>query len=338
MGRNWQRVAVAFLAGLAVAGITTGAIDLGRDKYDVDTAHSSISFSVGFMGLSKVEGRFGRYEGTVLYDEADITRSSATVMIRAGSIWTGSDFRDNHLRSAEFFDAEKFPFITFQSQRVVKQGEGFVLIGPLTMHGVTREVAVACKQIHPRTTSDMWGNPRVGFEARVSVNRKDFGVGNSPRWERTLETGAATIGNDVEIRLFISARALNYDRISGGPESIDAKLWKTFEEKGFEAMAAQYKELNEAQAAPATEPGRREGGVNTVGYKLLWRGKVKEAVQVFEWNLAAFPKSANAYDGLADAQARAGMRAEALANFRKSLEMDANNPHAMEMVRFLEKQ
>ena len=101
-------------------------------------------------------------------------------------------------------------------------------------------------------------------------------------------------------------------------------------------MAAQYKELSETQPPPASEPGRREGGINTLGYKLLWRGKVQEAVQVFEWNLAAFPKSATAYDSLAEGQARAGIRAEALANFRKSLEMDANNPHAMEMVRYLE--
>ena len=156
MNLAW-RLRIAVAATLACVAPAGAAIDLSRDKYDLDTAHSAITFSVDFMGLSKVEGRFARYQGTVLYDEADVTKSSVTMLIRAASIWTGSDFRDNHLRTAEFFDVEKFPLITFQSQRVVKQGDGFVLIGPLTMHGVTREVAIACKLVHARTTSGRSG-------------------------------------------------------------------------------------------------------------------------------------------------------------------------------------
>lgn len=338
MKRNWQRVVVAILAVLASAGIVAGAIDLGRDKYDIDSVHSNISFSVGFMGLSRVEGRFARFAGTVLYDETDITRSSATILIFADSVFTGGVSRDNHLKTADFFDVQKFPHITFQSQKTVKQGDGFVLIGPLSMHGVTREVAIAYKLVHARTTSDIWGNPRVGFDGRVTINRKDYGVGTSQGWERKTESGPPMVSDEVEIRLFISARIMNFDRVSGGPNAFDTPLWKTFEESGFTAMSTHYKELSAAPVEKPEDAQRREGAINRLGYKLLWRGKVKEAAEVLGWNLAAFPKSANVYDSLAEAQARGGDRASALANYKKSLELDPANPNALEMVRFLEKQ
>jgi len=330
--------AACLFVGLLALGTASASIDLGRDKYDIDSSHSLIAFSVDFMGLSKVEGRFARYTGTVLYDEADITNSSVSLLIVTDSISTASNFRDNHLKTADFFDAQKFPTITFQSKKTVKQGDGFVLIGPLTMHGVTREVAIACKLVHPRTTSDMWGNPRIGFDGRVTINRKDYGIGTSRNWEGKTETGAATIGDDVEIRLFVSARIMNYDKVSGGPNAFDTPLWKTFEERGFDAMAAQYKEASATPAANPEEAQRRMAAINRLGYKLLWRNKVKEALHVMEWNAAAFPQSAAALDSLAEAQARAGEHAAALANYKKSLEMDGENPGAWEMVRYLEKQ
>ncbi len=324
-----------FLMLAVGAATSTAQIDLSHDKYDIDSPHSLIGFSVDFMGLSKVEGRFTRYAGTVLYDEKDVTRSAVALVIVVESINTASAFRDNHLKTADFFDAQKFPHILFISHRVARQGEGFVLMGPLTLHGVTKEIAMACKLVHARTTSDMWGNPRVGFEGRVMLNRKDFGIGSSPRWEGKTETGAATIGDEVEIRLFISARILNYDKVSGGPSAFDTPLWKTFEEKGFEAMAAQYREAAATPAANAEEGQRREAAINRLGYKLLWRNRVKEALAVFEWNAAAFPQSANVYDSLAEAQARAGESAKALANYKRVLELDAMSPNALLMVRHL---
>jgi len=322
---------------LLCAAAVSAEIDLARDKYEIDAAHSLIGFSVNFMGLTKVEGRFTRYAGTVLYDEADITHSSVSLVILADSISTASTFRDNHLKTADFFDAPKFPNITFQSQKTVRQGEGFALIGPLTMHGVTREVTIACKLAHPRTTSDLWGNPRAGFAGRLVLNRRDFGIGSSPKWEGKTEAGMIVISDEVEIRLSISARILNYDKVSGGPDAFDTPLWKTFEESGFAVLAKQYQESNATPPATAEDARRREAAINRLGYKLLWRNKVKEALEVFQWNAAAYPQSAAVFDSLAEAQARAGERAAALANYKKSLEMDPVNPGALEMVRFLEK-
>ncbi len=336
--QNRRKSCLVILLSALVAGTVPATIDLARDKYDIDSAHSMIGFSVDFMGLSKVEGRFSRYAGTVLYDEADITNSSVSLLILADSISTAAVSRDNHLKTADFFDAQKFPAITFQSLKTVKQGDGFVLIGPLTLHGVTREVAIACKLTHPRTTADMWGNPRVGFDGRVMLNRKHFGIGSSPRWEGKIETGAQTIGDEVEIRLFISARILNFDKVSGGPAAFDTPLWKTYEENGFEALAAQYKQSSTLPPEKPEDLKRREGAINRLAHKLLWRNKVKEALTVFEWNVAAFPNSAAVYDGLAEAQARAGDFSAALANYRKSLEMDPQNSGAMEMVRYLGRQ
>ena len=143
------------------------------------------------------------------------------------------------------------------------------------------------------------------------------------------------ISDEVEIRLFVSARILNYDKVSGGPTAFDTPLWKTYAETGFDAMAAQYKELSAAPLEKPEDAQRREAAVNRLGYKLLWGNKTKEAITVFEWNASAFPKSANVYNSLADAQARADEREKALASYKKSLEMDAENPNATLMIRYL---
>ena len=326
--------AVAFLLSL-VAAPAAAPWDFARDRFDIDAAHSSITFSIEFMGLTRVDGRFTRYSGTMLYDEADLTRSTISVAIRTDSIFTASDFRDRHLKSPDFFDAEKFPVILFRSARVVRSGGSFVVHGTLTMHGVTKEVAIPFTRAHGRM-KDMWENTRVGFVGKLKLDRRDFGIVGPPSWERTLDLGRLTIGHEVEITLSIQGRTFNWDRISGGPKSLDGVLMKTFEEKGLEAAMAQYREMKASpEVEKMVEGGIREGGLNTLGYKLLYRNKVTEAIEIFKVNAEAFPNSASAYDSLAEAYAIRGDKEPAVAKYKKSLALDPNNISAMEMLRHL---
>jgi polyisoprenoid-binding protein YceI len=168
--------------------------------WNIDPTHSGIHFSIRHMVVTKVRGRFGRFSGALRLDETDLTRSSVEVDIDAASIDTGTAQRDEHLRSADFFDVEKFPQLRFRSQRIEKLGEDrYRAIGELTIRDVTREVALEVE--YGGRGKDPWGNQRVGFVARTAVDRKDFGL----RWNQALEAGGFLVGDRVDIELEVQA-------------------------------------------------------------------------------------------------------------------------------------
>ncbi|MBM3222567.1 MAG: polyisoprenoid-binding protein [Candidatus Tectomicrobia bacterium] len=136
---------------------------------------------------------------TYTYDEKDVTKSSMQGTIKTASIDTGNAKRDEHLRSADCFDATKFPDIKFQTTRVEKKGDGYVMVGPLTIRDVTKEVTmpftVTGKVVDPR------GKERIGFEASLKIKRKDFGVS----WDKTMDNGSLIVSDDIDIELLVQA-------------------------------------------------------------------------------------------------------------------------------------
>lgn len=183
----------------AVAMLIAPGLSFAADKYVLDNAHSSVDFSVRHMVITNVKGYFGEFGTDILYDAADITKSSVKVTIKTASINTNNENRDNHLRSADFFDAEKFPEITFVSTKIEKAGEELIMHGDLTMRGVTKQVSFPFVINGPIT--DPWGKSRFGAEASLTVNRMDYGVS----WNKILDTGGLTVGNDVKISIQIEA-------------------------------------------------------------------------------------------------------------------------------------
>jgi polyisoprenoid-binding protein YceI len=168
--------------------------------WNVDGTHSSINFSIKHMVISKVRGRFGKFTGTMNLDEADITRSVVEATLDATSIDTGMPQRDTHLRSPDFFDAEKFPALLFRSTRIEKvDAAHYRLVGELTIRDVTREVSLDVES--GGRAKDPWGNERVGFVARGVIDRKDFGLG----WNQVLEAGGVLVGDRVDIELDVQA-------------------------------------------------------------------------------------------------------------------------------------
>jgi polyisoprenoid-binding protein YceI len=163
--------------------------------WNVDPAHSHVEFAVRHLMISTVKGRFADVSGAVVLDEQDITRSSVEVTIGVASIDTRTGQRDDHLRSGDFFDVERFPTITFRSRRIERDGDDLRVSGDLTIRDVTREVTLAVTPEGRGT--DPWGGVRAGFSATTKIAREDFGL----TYNQALETGGVLIGNDVKIAI-----------------------------------------------------------------------------------------------------------------------------------------
>jgi polyisoprenoid-binding protein YceI len=166
------------------------------NQWNIDAAHSGINFSVRHMVVSKVRGRFAKFNGALTLDDGDLTRSVIEATIDASSIDTGTPQRDAHLRSADFLDAERFPELRFRSTRIEKLAdERYRVVGALTIRDVTREISLDVES--GGRAKDPWGNERVGFVAKASLDRKDFGL----HWNQALEAGGVLVGDRVEIEL-----------------------------------------------------------------------------------------------------------------------------------------
>lgn len=165
-------------------------------EYEIDPAHSSASFTVKHMMVSNVRGEFRKVEGKASWSRPDLSDASVDVTIDASSIDTRDAKRDAHLKSADFFDVQKFPTLTFKSKKVEKGKEAghVTLVGDLTIHGVTKQVAFDVTGPSPEMKAP-WGQIRVGAEARAKINRKDFGL----TWNKALEAGGVLVGDDVNI-------------------------------------------------------------------------------------------------------------------------------------------
>ena len=164
--------------------------------WKIDPAHSHVEFAVRHLLISTVKGRFGGVEGTVRTDEANPAAADVNVTIDAASIDTREAQRDAHLKSADFFDVENFPTLTFRGTRVTgAPADRFTLTGDLTIHGVTREITLDVTS--EGRGKDPWGGERAGYSATTKINRSDFGL----TWNLALETGGFVVGDEIKISL-----------------------------------------------------------------------------------------------------------------------------------------
>jgi polyisoprenoid-binding protein YceI len=183
--------AVAVLALMALPALAAA------ETWSIDADHSSVGFTVRHMMVSNVKGSFGTFSGTVEVDEKDIAGSKVSVTIDAASINTGVAKRDEHLRSADFFDTARYPTVTYVSKKVEKSGKDRLKVyGDLTLRGVTRPVVL---DVEGPTAAyrDPWGKTRRGASATAAINRRDFGL----TWNKVIEAGGVLVGDEVKIML-----------------------------------------------------------------------------------------------------------------------------------------
>lgn len=168
--------------------------------YEFDRAHSSIGFRIKHLGLAEVPGNFTDYTGVIKYDGADVTKSSVEFTAKVVSINTGIEARDKHLRTADFFEAEKYPEMTFKSTKIEKKGDNsFVAIGDFTLKGVTKQISL------PFTVNgflkDERGGIKMGASALTTINRQDYGL----TWGKVLDNGVLALDNNVSVNLQVEA-------------------------------------------------------------------------------------------------------------------------------------
>ncbi|MCI0531490.1 MAG: YceI family protein [candidate division Zixibacteria bacterium] len=184
---------------LIVLLLAFGAAPLLAQTFEIDRGHSSVGFSIRHI-VSKVKGRFTAFSGTIVYDSSKIENSSVSVTIDAASINTDNEKRDGHLKSADFFEVEKYPQITFRSIKVFKQKDLLMLTGLLNMHGVEKEITFPFEVLGILKSGS--GKMSGGFEAELKLDRTNFNIA----WNRPLELGGVLLGDEVTIDLNIEAR------------------------------------------------------------------------------------------------------------------------------------
>ncbi|HEV3091527.1 MAG TPA: YceI family protein [Candidatus Cybelea sp.] len=167
--------------------------------YALDPAHTTVEFVVRHLMITKVRGRFTKFDGRVEVEPGSDLPAVISATIDAASLDTREEQRDAHLRSADFLEVEKYPELRFESTRIFGTPDEFTIDGNLTIHGVTRNVSL--RGSYEGRTNDPWGGVRVGYSAHATINRKDFGL----TWNAALETGGVVVGDEVRIELNVEA-------------------------------------------------------------------------------------------------------------------------------------
>jgi len=196
---------------LGLSAIILGAVLVSvasASEWSLDRAHTNVGFDVQHMMLTTVHGSFAKFDGTVNFDPAKPEALAIDATIDASSVDTRNDRRDDHLRSADFFDVTKYPNLTFTSKKTDVLGPGhFKVTGDLTIHGVTKEVALDVKGLD-KQVKDPRGNPRMAATATTTINREDYGL----MWNRALESGGVLVSKDVQIVLDVELQAADKDQ------------------------------------------------------------------------------------------------------------------------------
>jgi len=193
MGQAIRRFAAAAILTAAFAFQASAA----TTTWKIDPAHTAAQFAVKHMMISTVRGEFKGVTGTIVWDDQDLSKSSVDVTIDAKTVNTGEEKRDQDLRSANFFEVDKYPTLTFKSKKVESAGDGKLKVtGDLTMHGVTKEVVLEVEG-PSAAVKDPWGNTRSAAGATTKLNRQDFGV----KWNANLDGGGVVVSDTVTITI-----------------------------------------------------------------------------------------------------------------------------------------
>lgn len=183
---------LVLLSALALASVTSFA----QGKWNLDRSHSSVKFNVQHLVISEVDGTFKIFDGSVNAPAADFNNATINFTVDVNSINTDDEKRDAHLKSDDFFNAEKYPKMTFTSTSFKKvSGNKYALEGNLTIRDVTKKVKFAV--VYGGSVKDPWGNVKAGFKATGKINRKDFGL----KWGAMTEAGGAVVGDEVEMEI-----------------------------------------------------------------------------------------------------------------------------------------
>lgn len=322
-----KRLFPLFLMAIAFALSAQPSMD---EFFPVDRGHSYVGFTIEYMGYAKVRGRFENFNGSVRYVEGQPSKTSVSFTVETASIDTDHNWRDNDLKSANWLDVEKYPVMTFISRKSEETGSGFKVTGDLTIKDVTKPVTFHMDK-PSGVLKDGRGDAQVIFTGTTEIDRTDFHV-EGERWSKIKE-GITAVSKTVQIEVSILGKQLQESNLTGfvsNPERPPGKLYAAYSEGGVEATLQAFDELRNDEEAKLNS-----NAIGLVGYLLLRKGKINDAIRLFEANVQAFPADGNAFDSLAEAYARAGEIEKSKSHYKKSLQLDPGNIHAQEVLRHL---
>ncbi|MBO3700557.1 YceI family protein [Roseivirga sp. E12] len=291
---------------------------LDTEIFSIDQSHSKLNFSIGFFGFSDVEGTFGRYFGTILYNEDDLLKTSITLLAFANTIDTGNNFRDKDLKKENFFDTENHKTLTFQSTRIEKLNGQLFAIGDLKIKGITKEVKVPFERTKGRFIDPFWSNLNIGFKGEVVINRSDFDI-DGGRW------GEKVLSEEVKISFSIVGKQPNTFKWGDAAtrKTID-ELVNVFVNEGSEAGKVKYLEVSDSLDAFIT---------NGIASRLMQKYYFKEAIEFLELGIEKFPGRVNMKKDMARAYAFIGKREESIKFYNLVLESSPSDTEALQVIR-----
>jgi polyisoprenoid-binding protein YceI len=299
------------------------------DKFfPIETSHSYVEFSVKYMGYAKVKGRFADFSGMIYYDDKNLAKMSASLTIKVESVDTDLEFRDNDLKSENWFDAKKFPLITFVSKKLTPTPGGFDVTGDLTMKDVTKEIVVHMGKASG-VLKDIRNDAQVILTGTTRINRIDFGV-EGKNWSGIKE-GITAVENDIDVEISLLAKQIKKDNFKNwvsNPETAPTMIYKAASSQNVAAAKAEFEKLK-------VDRKLTENSLITVGYMLQLEGKMHDAIMILEENAKAFPESSRAYQELGLAYLRAGHKSKAKENLQIAVQKDPPNAQAGEVLRHL---
>jgi polyisoprenoid-binding protein YceI len=284
-------------------------------EYRLDAGHSIIEFSIGFA-FSRIKGRFTSSNGTIVYDTVDPARSSITVVIDSKSIDTGWPHRDEHLRTADFFDVEKYPTIVFQSERLTRTDKGWRADGKLTMHGVTRAISIPFRLLQPPTRSPESNWMLINAQGSLKIARADFGILGGSAYNSWFDKARqATMSDSVEVNLEIEG--WNADAQS----QRTARLEQSLERIRTTGVQAQIDRLAEIMRTQPSAAAGVMNGADFVTRALLGTGKIDDAVKLSKALTDLLPAQPRAFVLYGVALAMSGDNKGALRQYAKAKEI-----------------
>ncbi len=294
--------------------------------YPIDVSHSFIEFSVTYMGYAEVKGIFSDFAGTFRYVEDQPQSLSVSFRIATNSINTNLEWRDNDLKSVNWFDAENFPAISFQSTGTKSDSEGLKLLGTLTIKDITKDVEIPLRPIIG-VKQDVRGDDQVVVSGTYVMDRTEFGV-EGKRWSQ-VKAGIAGVGNEVRIRFSMLGKQFNFDNLQGwvrNEERANGKLYAAYKQSGLQGLFKTYEAIK-GEVKP--------NDLNIVGFVVMASGRPQDAVEIFKRNVADNPDNPDLVDSLGEAYANARDWKNARKQYLEVLTRNAESVNAREILRHL---
>lgn len=304
-----------------------------KEIFPVDVSHSYIGFSVKYMGYAMVRGRFADFHGAVHYDEQDLTKTSVTFMIEVKSIDTGDKWRDDDLRSDNWFGEERYPRIYFVSRQTEVTLAGLLVTGDLTMRGITKTISIPMDR-PVGVVRDVRRDSQVIFTGALAINRIEFGI-EGKKWAGFVE-GITAVSDDVNIELTILAKRINADNFKYWVANVTTphgKIYSIVKSKGADRALMAFDSIRLESKDKKVDAD----ALNTAGQMLLKENKVKEALVLFRKNAETFPEIPMVYESYGEALATSGEWDQAFKFYKTAVERDEWSVVAREVLRWMRK-